>query len=240
MEPATEGEALSVAESRWVTGMARRGVDITGELRRDVERELLISPCTGADCRRMAENVGIDVDIRLARAGFTPEGSTSPLLTFCGVTVVVLLTSLISDALEIVLDLGMLVVPANEERRETREGVSDCAEDRLEDIVGIGQTAVLGVSCLGMIQGKGTSGEVVVDDNSDRVNPKRSECNEQSRFVYDARRGDRGEPSRGDLQRDILQKRVECTLVECGVTTRLTVISTSHVPVQLTPLLYIT
>lgn len=177
-----------------------------GELRRDVERGLLISPCTGADCRRMAENVGIDVDIRLARAGFTPEGSTSPLLTFCGVTVVVLLTSLISDALEIVLDLGMLVVPANEERRETREGVSDCAEDRLEDIVGNGRTVVLGLSCLGMIQGKGTSGEVVVDDNSDRANPKRSECNEQSRFVYDARRGDGGEPSRRDLQRDILQK----------------------------------
>lgn len=61
----------------------------------------------------------------------------SPPLTFCGVTVVVLLMSLISDALEMVLDLGMLEVPANEERRDTREGVSDSAEDRFEDIVGM-------------------------------------------------------------------------------------------------------
>jgi hypothetical protein len=124
--------------------MTRGGVDITGELRRDVERELLTSPWTGADCRRMAENVGIDVDIRLAWVGFTTEGSMSPPLTFCGVTVLVLLTSLISDALEIVLDLGMLVVPANEERRDMREGVSDCAEDRFEDIVENGQTVVVG------------------------------------------------------------------------------------------------
>jgi hypothetical protein len=91
----------------------------------------------------MAESVGIDVDIRLAWGGFTPEGRMSPL-TFCGVTVVVLLTSLMSDALEIVLDLGMLVVPAKEERRDTREGVSDCAEDRFEDIVEDGQTVVAG------------------------------------------------------------------------------------------------
>jgi len=60
------------------------------------------------------------------------------------VTVVVLLTSLISDALEIVLDLGMLVVPANEERRDMREGVSDCVEDRFEDIVGNCQTVDMG------------------------------------------------------------------------------------------------
>ncbi len=66
IEPATEGEALSAGESRRVVGMARVEVDITGELRRDVERELLINPWTGADCRRMAESVGIDVDIRLA------------------------------------------------------------------------------------------------------------------------------------------------------------------------------
>ena len=119
-----------------MAGMTRGGVDITGELRRDVERELLTSPWAGADCRRMAESVGIDVDIRFAWADFTPEGSTSPPLTFCGVTVVVLLTSLISDALEIVLDFGILVA-ANEERRDTREGVSDSAEDRFEDIVGM-------------------------------------------------------------------------------------------------------
>lgn len=61
----------------------------------------------------------------------------SPPLTFCGVTVVVLLTSLIIDALEMVLDLGMLEVPANEERRDTREGVSDCVENRFEDIAKI-------------------------------------------------------------------------------------------------------
>jgi hypothetical protein len=58
----------------------------------------------------------------------------SPPPTFCGVTVVVLLTSLIIDALEMVLDLGMLEVPANEERRDMREGASDCVENRFEDI----------------------------------------------------------------------------------------------------------
>lgn len=45
--------------------MTRVEVDITGELRRDVERELLTSPWTGKDCRRMEESVGIDVAIRL-------------------------------------------------------------------------------------------------------------------------------------------------------------------------------
>jgi hypothetical protein len=140
-EPAAIGGALSAAESRWVVGMTGGGVDITGELRRDVERELLISPWTGADCRRMAASVGMDV--RLAWVGITPKGTMSSPLMVCGVTVVVLLISLISDALEIVLDLGMLVV-ANEERRDTREGVSDCVEDRFDDIVGNGQTVVMG------------------------------------------------------------------------------------------------
>lgn len=69
----------------------------------------------------------------------------SPPLTFCGVTVVVLLMSLISDALEMVLDLGMLEVPANEERRDTREGVSDCVEYRFEDIAKNGQMMVWGI-----------------------------------------------------------------------------------------------
>lgn len=69
----------------------------------------------------------------------------SPPLTFCGVTVVVLLTSLISDALEMVLDLGMLEVPANEERRDTREGVSDWVENRFEDIAENGQMVVWGI-----------------------------------------------------------------------------------------------
>jgi hypothetical protein len=46
--------------------MARVRVDITGELRRDVERELLTNAWTGMDCRRMVESVGIDVGIRLA------------------------------------------------------------------------------------------------------------------------------------------------------------------------------
>jgi len=69
----------------------------------------------------------------------------SPPLVFCGVTVVVLLTSLISDALEMVLDLGMLEVPANEERRETREGVSDCVENRFEDIAKNGEMVMWGI-----------------------------------------------------------------------------------------------
>lgn len=122
--------------------MTRRGVEITGELARDVERELLIGPWTGADWRLMADSVGIEVDIRLAQAEPTPEGSMSPPLTVCGVTVVVLLTSLISDALEIVLDFEMLAAPATEERRDMREGVSDCVEERFRDIVENGQTTV--------------------------------------------------------------------------------------------------
>jgi hypothetical protein len=69
----------------------------------------------------------------------------SPPVTFCGVTVVVLLTSLISDALEMVLDLGMLEVAANEERRDMREGVSDCVENRFEDIAENGQMVVWGI-----------------------------------------------------------------------------------------------
>lgn len=90
----------------------------------------------------MAASVGIDV--RLAWVDIMPKGIVSSPLTVCGVTVVVLLISLISDALEIVLDFGMLVVPANEERRDMREGVSDCVEDRFKDIVRNGQTVVLG------------------------------------------------------------------------------------------------
>jgi len=46
--------------------MTRVGVDITGELRRDEEREILTSSWTGRDCRRTVESVGIDVGIRLA------------------------------------------------------------------------------------------------------------------------------------------------------------------------------
>jgi hypothetical protein len=69
----------------------------------------------------------------------------SPPPTFCGVTVVVLLTSLISDALEMVLDLGMPEVAANEERRDTREGVSDCVENRFEDIAKNDQMVVWGM-----------------------------------------------------------------------------------------------
>lgn len=55
----------------------------------------------------------------------------------------VLLTSLMSDALEIVLDLGMLPVPATRERRNMREGVSDWVEDRFVDIVGNGGTTII-------------------------------------------------------------------------------------------------
>jgi len=116
---------------------------MTGELTRDVERELLTSPWTGADCRRVEEErVGIEVvDIRLTRTGFTPEGCMSPPPAFSGVTVVVLLTSLMSDALEIVLDFGMVALPATDERRDMREGVSDWVEGRFEDIVENGQRA---------------------------------------------------------------------------------------------------
>ena len=89
---------------------------------------------------------------------------SAPPLTLCGVTVVVLL---MSDALEMVLDLGMLEVPANEERRDTREGVSDCVENRFEDIAKKGQIWC-GVSCLMVIQEKGTCSEVVVNDNADQ------------------------------------------------------------------------
>jgi hypothetical protein len=39
------------------------------------------------------------------------------------------------------------------------------------------------------------SSEAVAYDNSDRANPKRSERNERGSFVYNARQGDRGEPS---------------------------------------------
>jgi hypothetical protein len=48
-----------------------------------------------------------------------------------------------SDALEIVLDLGMLPVPATRERRNMREGVSDWVEDRFVDIVGNGGTTII-------------------------------------------------------------------------------------------------
>ena len=108
-----------------------------------MERELLGSPWTGADCRLMEERVGIEVDIRLTRAGFTLEGRMSPPLAFSGVTVVVLLTSLMSDTLEIVLDFGMVALPATNERRDMREGVSDWVEGRFKDIVEIGERACM-------------------------------------------------------------------------------------------------
>jgi hypothetical protein len=48
-----------------------------------------------------------------------------------------------SDALEIVLDFGMLPVPATRERRNMREGVSDWVEDCFVDIVGNGVTTII-------------------------------------------------------------------------------------------------
>ena len=48
-----------------------------------------------------------------------------------------------SDALEIVLDFGMLAVPTTRERRDMREGVSDWVEDRFVDIVGNGATTTI-------------------------------------------------------------------------------------------------
>lgn len=107
-----------------------------------MERELLTSPWTGADCRRVEEeSVGIEVDTRLTRTGFTLEGRVSPPLAFSGVTVAVLLKSLMSDAFEIVLDFGMAALPATDERRDMREGVSDWVEGRFEYIVENGQSA---------------------------------------------------------------------------------------------------
>jgi hypothetical protein len=61
----------------------------------------------------------------------------------------VLLTSLISDALEMVLDFVMFPVPAKEERLDMREGVSDGAEGRFEDIVGKGEKMTMGYPVLG-------------------------------------------------------------------------------------------
>jgi hypothetical protein len=59
------------------------------------------------------------------------------------VTVVALLKLLRSDALEMALGFKMLAVPAAEERREIREGVSDCVEDRFADIVDSNRAAVM-------------------------------------------------------------------------------------------------
>jgi hypothetical protein len=134
-EPATDGGALGAVELRRVGGMTRGRVDITGELIRGVECELLVTPCTGTDWRRMEESAGME-DIRLARtlAGVPLEYVSLPL-RFWGVTVVALLKLLMCDALEMALGFEMFAVPAAEERREIREGVSDCVEDRFKDIV---------------------------------------------------------------------------------------------------------
>jgi hypothetical protein len=48
-----------------------------------------------------------------------------------------------SDALEMVLDFGMLPIPATRERRDMREGVSDWVEDRFVDIVGNSATTTI-------------------------------------------------------------------------------------------------
>ena len=126
-EPATDGGALGAVEMRRAGGITRGGVDISGELTRGVECELLVNSCTGTDWRRMEESAGMEVvDIRLARilVGFPLEYVSLPL-TFWGVTVVALLKLLRSDALEIALGFKMPAVPAAEERLEIREGVSD-------------------------------------------------------------------------------------------------------------------
>jgi hypothetical protein len=102
-----------------------------------VEWELLVSPFTGADWRRMEVSAGIEVDIRLFRklVGGTLEVCVSFPPPFWGVTVVALLSMLTSDAFEMVLVFRMLAPPTAEERRDRREGVSDCAEDCFKDIV---------------------------------------------------------------------------------------------------------
>lgn len=56
---------------------------------------------------------------------------------------VALLKLLISDALEIALGFEMLAVPAAEERREIREGVSDCVVNRFVDIVDSNRAAAM-------------------------------------------------------------------------------------------------
>ena len=143
-EPATDGGALSVVELRRGRGMTRGMVDITGELTRGEDCELLVNPCTGTDWRRIYEGAGMEEDIRLARilAGY-PLEYVSFSLTFWGVTVVALLKLLRSEALEMALGFKMLAVPAAEERREIREGVSDCVEDRFADIVDSNRAAVM-------------------------------------------------------------------------------------------------
>lgn len=142
-ELATDGGALSVVELRRGGGITRGVVDITGELIRGEDCELLVNPRTGTDWRRMDESAGME-DIRLVRMlpGF-PLEYVSLSLTFWGVTVVALLKLLISDALEMALGFEMLAVPAAEERREIREGVSDCVEDRFADIVDSNRAAVM-------------------------------------------------------------------------------------------------
>jgi hypothetical protein len=114
------------------------GVDVGGELRREGECELLTSPFTGADWRRMEVSAGIEVDKHLVRklVGGTLGGCVSFTPTLWGVTVVALLSTLISEAFEMVLVLEKIVAtPVAEERREMREGVSDCVEDCFKDII---------------------------------------------------------------------------------------------------------
>jgi hypothetical protein len=146
-EPATDGGALGAVELRLVGGITRERFDITGELIRGVVCELLVNPCTGTDWRRREESAGMEEDIRLA--GMIPLEYVSLSLAFWGVTVVALLKLLISDALEIALGFDMLAVPAAEERREIREGVSDCVEDRFTDIVDIYRAAAMKAPPLG-------------------------------------------------------------------------------------------
>jgi hypothetical protein len=83
----------------------------------------------------MEVSAGIEVDMRLARklVGGLVCVSFPPMI--CGVTVVVLLSLLIRDAFEMVLVFKMLAAPTAEERRDVRDGVSDCAEDSFKDIV---------------------------------------------------------------------------------------------------------
>lgn len=143
-ELATDDGALGAIELRRVGGITRGTVDITGDLIRGVEYELLVKPCAGTDWRRMEESAGMEEDIRLGRmrAGL-PLEYVSLSLIFWGVTVVALLKLLISDALEMALGFEMLAVPAAEERREIREGVSDCVEGRFTDIVDSNRAAAM-------------------------------------------------------------------------------------------------
>ena len=79
-----------------------------------------------------------------------------------------------------------------------------------------------------MIQEKGMSGEAVAYDNSDRANQRGQSAT--NGVVLFTTRGKVIEANQA-RQRDILQKRVGCTLDKCGIATTRLLSTLSHVPV---------